>query len=349
MFIAVIMAGGSGKRFWPLSRENRAKQSIALFSEKTLLQETIERVLPLTNKIIVVSSIKQKKHIELDAAKYSGVKVLFEPAGRNTAPCIALALKFIEKEYGQGNKIVVLPADHYIENTDEFRNILKKGLLFVDKNPDTIGTVGITPTRAETGYGYIKKSEEVSDFIYDVEKFEAKPDSTRAESFLKSGGYLWNGGIFLFNQALMASEMESINPDIWSVVAKIKNFSSIDFDTYNSIRSISIDYAIMEKTKKKIFTIEGDFGWNDIGSWLSYYELLGKDSNGNAAKGNAEFVESSGNLVINLSSKPFFVFRKTGEFIIVAEDCMLSANLADHQEIRKITEYLEKKGDLTLL
>ena len=338
--ITIIMAGGSGKRFWPLSRSNKAKQSLALFSEKTLLQETIDRILPISNRVVVVSSIKQKEPILKDTEKYDAVDVIFEPSARNTAACIALTIKYIEKKWSDSDNILVLPADHYIANPEKFRETVMKGVSYIDSNRTNIGTIGITPNRPETGYGYIKKSEPVAENIFGVSSFEEKPDLLKATKFFESGEYLWNGGIFLFKKDIMVNEFKKLNPDILEKIELIQDYKNIDPELYSSIRSISIDYAVMEKTELPIFSVAGDFGWNDIGSWLSYYELLEKDKNGNASKGDVHFLESRNNMVINFTDRPLFMLKKEGELIVATDDTILSASLSDHQSVKNVVEFL---------
>lgn len=341
---AVIMAGGSGKRFWPLSRESKAKQSLTLFSEKTLLSETIERILPLCSDITVVSSFKQKMSIDPDIQKYSGAKVIYEPSGRNTAPCIMLALEFIRSRINEDTAVLVLPADHHIADADEFRKCVEKGVKHLEQNPDSIGTIGINPSYPETGFGYIRKGYGISKGVFSVRSFEEKPDIAKAEMFVNSGEYLWNAGIFLFTLKAMTAQFKELTPDIHESVLKIGDFENIDGALYGSIRSISFDYAIMEKTKSSVFTVPGDFGWNDVGSWLAYYELLPKDINGNASRGKAQFIDSKNSLAVNLTDRTVFVFNKTHELVVATDDVILSASLNDHQELRKVTEFLMNSG-----
>ena len=298
--VVVIMAGGSGKRFWPLSRENRAKQSLALFSEKTLLAETIERVLPLAADIIVVASEKQRASIEADLQRYPGVRALFEPVGRNTAPCIALALRAIRewRPHDESCRVAVLPADHYIARPEVFRQALVTGTSLLH-HVDGIGTIGIRPSRPETGYGYINIGPEIAPGVHTVKRFEEKPDRERAERFLRSGDYLWNGGIFLFRLERMEQEIAAHAPDIAAAINALSDPEQVSVEEYSQIRSISIDYAVMEKTTAPLFSVVGDFGWSDIGSWATYRDLLPQDEAGNAARGPAHFIESRDNLVVN--------------------------------------------------
>lgn len=344
----VIMAGGSGKRFWPLSRESRAKQSIPLLSDKTLLAETIERIRPVCKDILVVSSVKQKKSIESDI-KNSGVSVLYEPSGRNTAPCIMLALHFLKEKSGQNRAVLVLPADHHVAKTESFRKTILKGLNYLKKNPEAIGTLGVRPNRPETGFGYIKKAEMIEDEVFSVDSFEEKPPAEKAEMFVKSGEYLWNAGIFLFSLNSMIEEFGEIASDIYREIKKIDLFTKVDNEIYSSIRSISFDYAIMEKTSRFVFTVPGNFGWSDVGNWLAYYELLPKDENANASKGRVHFINSENSLAVNLTDKTLVIFEKKGELTVATKDTVFSASLEDNQKLRKVTDYLKKSGNISLL
>lgn len=338
----VIMAGGSGKRFWPLSRERRAKQSLSLFSERSLLVETIERIKPVCEDVTIITSLKQKDAIESDVRNYQHLKVIYEPSGRNTAPCIMLALHSIKKRVGEDCAVLVLPADHYIKNSGKFVELVKKGVTYLEKNPEAIGTIGIEPTRPETGYGYIRKGKLSENGVFSVRSFEEKPQMEKARKFVESGEYLWNGGIFLFSMDSMIEEFRDNNKDIYNKVVQINNTENIDKDFYNSIRSISFDYAVMETTEKPVFTVAGEFGWNDIGSWLSYYDLLEKDKDGNYSKGDVHFVDCKNSIAINLSGKPVVIFNREGELFVDSGDVALSAKLSDHQAIRKVTEYLKE-------
>ena len=346
----VIMAGGSGKRFWPLSRESRAKQSLNLFSEHSLLVETIERIKPVSQDVTIVTSLKQRDAIENDVWNYPHLKVIYEPGGRNTAPCIMLALHSIKKRYDDDDcAVLVLPADHYIKYPAKFVDLVKRGVSYLEKNPEAIGTIGIEPTRPETGYGYIRKGDVVKDGVFPVKSFEEKPEMSKAEKFVESGEYLWNGGIFLFSMNSMIEEFRNNNKDIYDKVVQIKHTENIDADFYNSIRSISFDYAVMETTQKPVFTVAGEFGWNDIGSWLSYYELVEKDENGNYSKGDVHFINCKNSMAINLSGKPVVIFNREGELFVDAGDVTLSAKLNDHQAIRQVTEYLQENKNTELL
>ncbi len=343
------MAGGSGKRFWPLSRESKAKQSLTLFSEKTLLAETIERIKPLAEDITIVSSLKQRAEIGRDAGKYEKVKVIYEPCGKNTAPCILLSLLAIKSKCSEERAVLVLPSDHYVAEPEKFRKTVKKGLGFLEKNRESIGTIGIEPAYPETGFGYIKKEKVVENGIFGVESFEEKPCFEKAEKFVESGNYLWNGGIFIFSLDPMLEEFKKLTPDIYETVNSLKSFDMPELGIYDSLRSISFDYAVMEKTEKPLFTVPGNFGWNDVGSWKAYFELLPKDENGNAKVGNTSFINCRNSLAVNLTEKEIVMFNKERELLVATDDAIFSASLEDHAKMREITEFLDKNNLKKLL
>lgn len=340
----VIMAGGSGKRFWPLSRESKAKQSLKLFSDKTLLAETIERILPLAEEITIVSSLKQRGEIEKDAQRYENVKVIYEPCGRNTAPCILLSLFAIKSNICEDKAVLVLPSDHYVAEPEKFRKAVEKGLCFLETNRDSIGTIGIKPAYPETGFGYIKKGKIVENGIFAVESFEEKPSLEKAEKFVGSGNYLWNGGIFIFSLDSMLEEFRKLTPDSYEKISTLKSFELPEQELYSSVNSISFDYAVMEKTGKRIFTVPGDFGWNDVGSWLAYYDLLPKDGSGNAKTGNAVFINCENSLAVNLTGKEIVMFNKKRELLVATDDAVFAASLDDHAKMREITDFLAKNN-----
>ena len=345
----VIMAGGSGKRFWPLSRESKAKQSLALFSEKTLLAETIGRIMPLAEEITIVSSLKQRTEIERDAEKYERVKVIYEPCGKNTAPCILLSLLSIKSKCCEERAVLVLPSDHYVAEPEKFRKTVEQGLGFLEKNRESIGTIGIEPAYPETGFGYIKKGQDAGNGIFGVGFFEEKPCFEKAEKFVESGNYLWNGGIFIFSLDSMLDEFKKLTPDIYETLNPLKSFDMPEREVYESLRSISFDYAVMEKTEKPLFTVPGNFGWNDVGSWLAYYDLLPKDENGNAKVGSSAFINCKNSLAVNLTEKEIVMFNKERELLVATDDAIFSASLDDHARMREITEFLDKNNLKKLL
>lgn len=346
---AVIMAGGSGKRFWPLSRKNRAKQSLTLFSEKSLLAETIERVLPLVDDVLVVSAESQSEAVAPDVEAYPQARVIYEPCGRNTAPCIMLSLREISTRDSEDRAIVVLPADHRIAECGKFRDVLSKSLKFLEDHPDLIGTIGITPTHPETGFGYIKMSEALEEGIFKVASFEEKPDFETASRFLSSGDYLWNSGMFLFTLNSMLEEFKSSADDIYQQISLVTSFKSGEIKDYDKVRSISFDYAIMEKTNRGIFVLPGSFGWSDVGSWGAFFDLQKKDEDNNVKTGRVTLINCRNSLVFNQTDRDLVLFNRDGELVVATEDATFVASLGDYSKMREVTDFLEKSGAIHLL
>lgn len=312
MICALIMAGGKGTRFWPLSTEKKPKQFLNLIGNRTMIQMTVDRIrgiIPICNIFICTGSqyvylVKQQIPDILDR------NIIVEPEGRNTAPCIALSAMIIDKYY-PGSDMVVLPSDHLIKQEDIFRNVLLKAEDFIKSNRNALITFGMTPSRAETGYGYIKCSEKFdlhkNKKVLKVDKFVEKPDKETAEEYLKNGLYLWNGGMFLWNVKSILNEIKKYIPNIYEVIYNIKE---VDEDkvqdfiniNYNKTDVISIDYAVLEKTKN-MYVIPSEFGWDDIGTWKSVERYKEKDINNNIITDNVETIESNSNIAINIDKK----------------------------------------------
>ncbi len=254
MFCALIMAGGKGTRFWPKSTEETPKQFLNLIADKTMIQLTYERLLKIIPKerIFVVTGKRYKANVKNNLKDLPEQNIIIEPEGRNTAPCILLACMYIKQIYNDAT-IAVLPSDHAIKDEDEFCNILKIANDYVEKeNSDAIVTIGITPNRPEIGYGYIK-FEKSDNKVIKVEKFVEKPDLKTAEEYLSSGMYLWNAGMFIFNINNMLKELE-INYSGYNILKGLPSIGDISYEKvldelYTKCESISIDYAVMEKSK----------------------------------------------------------------------------------------------------
>jgi len=265
---------------------------------------------------------------------------------RNLYPThLCIATRFVVEKFGEDSPMFILPSDQHIADSEAFASAVKTGFAWLSEHPDEIGTIGITPTRPETGYGYINSVKPLAGKVKRVEEFVEKPDEKTAQKYLDAGSYLWNGGMFLFTAHTMQQQFRTLQPSIFDAVQDIKSIDDIKKSEYEKSPSISFDYAIMETTTHSIFTVETSCGWSDVGSWFSYWELLPKDENGNAAKGKATFVDSSGCMVYNATEKPVLVFNKSGELIVSLPDCTLAASLNDHQHIKKITQML---GQLNL-
>ncbi len=340
--VVVIMAGGSGARLWPASRTTRSKHSLTLFGKQSLLQSTIRRITSITDTLIIITTRAQRTEIENSVQ--GDVTVLYEPVGRNTAPCVLLAAEFVKKSYGPHVPMFVLPADQHIADTEAFLNTVRQGLDYLETHPDEIGTVGITPTRPETGFGYIKLSHQLTNNIHRIESFVEKPDKERAQQYLATGNHLWNGGMFLFTAQTMITLFQRLQPKIAAGISALSSFEHISREQYESIPAISFDYAIMERTDTPIFTVPADCGWSDVGSWFAYWELLPKDENGNSANGPATFVECHNCMVFNMTQTPTILFKETERLLVVLPDALFSASLRDHQQVKIVVDQLTSLG-----
>ncbi|MCX6765733.1 MAG: mannose-1-phosphate guanylyltransferase/mannose-6-phosphate isomerase [Candidatus Moranbacteria bacterium] len=336
---SVILCGGSGTRLWPLSRKNFAKQFLSLYSDRSLLQETYLRMRDLLpkEKIFFVTSrdnlfnvFNQIKEVEKD---YRQEQILTEPASLNTAPAITYAVKHLSEKakVPEDEPVLFLPSDHYIGNKKKYLEVVEKATNEVGSN---IGTIGITPAKPETGYGYIKKGEKANSY-YKVLEFKEKPDKATAEKYLESGEYVWNSGMYIFNARTFTEELRAYSPEIYSLMAQ--SYESF-LERFSTLPSISIDYAISEKSKK-VIVFEGEFSWNDIGSFDSLAELALKDPNPKHIGIDSRniFVHSDSNrLVATLGVEDMN--------IIETSDSILVQKQGRGEDVKKIVEYLKEKN-----
>ncbi|MCS6874576.1 MAG: sugar phosphate nucleotidyltransferase [Pyrinomonadaceae bacterium] len=345
MFV-VIMAGGSGTRFWPASRERLPKQFLKVFSDKTMIEETVERVRDCADRICIVTSRTHREKIE--SLFGEDLWIITEPFGRNTAACIGLAATHIVQRYGNV-PIVCLPADHFVADKEKFIECLKKGSELSTQG--LIVTLGIVPTRPETGYGYIERDEPIdSDSkTYKVKRFVEKPCLEDAVRFVSSGNYFWNSGIFIFTTDVILSEMKFLMPELHSGLEEIRK--SIDTDKYDEVvesiysrlRSVSIDYGVMEKTLRPIYVLESDFGWSDVGSWLALYELRkDKDDSENLVLADALLLDSRKNLVYSDSNRLTCLLGVEGLAVVDTPDVLLVMDLKRSQEVKRFPEILKE-------
>lgn len=307
MLCALIMAGGKGTRFWPLSTEKKPKQFLNLVGEYTMIQMTVERILPIIpiERIFVCTGTKYVSYVNEQLPNLPQRNIIVEPEGRNTAPCIALSSMIIKKYYKDAS-ILVLPSDHLIEKEDDFRDIILKGKEFLDKNENSIITLGIQPNRPETGYGYIKINDSTDD-IKKVEKFVEKPNEEKAKEYLSEGNYLWNSGMFLWKVNHIIDEIKRCIPNTYEALhdlEKVENENLQDFinEKYSKTDSISIDYAVLEKSEK-IYVIPSDIGWDDIGTWKAVERYKEKDLNDNIVTENVNVIKSKSNMIVNNQKK----------------------------------------------
>ncbi len=354
----VIMAGGVGSRFWPLSRTTYPKQFIDfLGTGKSLLQMTVSRfehVCPIENMYIVTNELYYDL-VKKQIPQFSDEQIILEPMRRNTAPCIAYANYRIKKRNPDAN-IVVSPSDHVIFDEISFIEHIKSALSCVENNPWLL-TLGIRPTRPDTGYGYIQYDEKnryVPDRrIYKVKVFTEKPELELAKQFIDSGDFLWNAGIFAWKLSTIQQAFELYLPDVDELFKRIEDKIGTDeeknaiIETYSQCRSISIDYGVMEKADN-VNVLSSNFGWSDLGTWTALFEQLKKDDNNNAiASPNDVFVYDTSNSIINTPKNKVVVVHGLQDYIVSeSNNVLLICRKEDEQHIRQfVTDVQMKKGD----
>jgi mannose-1-phosphate guanylyltransferase len=343
---AVIMAGGVGSRFWPRSKEKSPKQLLQIFGETTMIQATVQRLDGIVKKenIYIITNKIQKPEIINQLPGLPKENIIEEPFGRNTAACIGLASILIEKKSSDAVTLV-LPADHIIRDVEEFHRILQNAADFAYKSKGLL-TIGITPTRPETGYGYIQIDERsVTDNIYKVYTFAEKPNYATAVRFLESGDFLWNSGMFIWRVDVILEEIRNLMPDLYEGLEKIKKqfnsdkYSDTLFKVYGQLRNISIDYGIMEKSQK-VYLTKGNFSWSDVGSWEEVFQLSEKNDEGNAVIGNI-FTDKTADSYIYSPEKFAAVIGVDNLIIINTDNALLVCRRDNSQDVKKVVDYLK--------
>lgn len=347
----IILAGGSGSRLWPLSRELYPKQLLNLNSNKSLLQSTFDRLnkfMPAEN-IISITNTKHTGNVRLQLEHLSDkISVLSEPLSKNTAPAIALATKFIQQNSNDSDPVIlVVPSDHLIENNEKFMETVKKGEKLAKEG--YIITFGIEPNYPETGYGYINiKDEQILDG-FKVKEFVEKPNSETAQKYIDAKTYFWNSGIFMFKASTMIEEIKKLAPSIAEIMNEFnfENSDRIEYNAFEKMPSISIDYAIMEKSEK-IALVKLESDWNDLGSWQSIYDVSKKDDRNNVMIGHV-LDEDSKNSFVYSSSKLVATIGLEDVVLVETEDAILACKKDKTQDVKKIFDTLKKQNDNTHL
>lgn len=344
----VIMSGGSGTRLWPLSRQARPKQFLALTSQYSLLQETIKRLAGVEKQTSII--ICNEEHRFLVAEQLREIDqqatILLEPVGKNTAPAVALAAFKVAKENPEGI-LLVLAADHVIHNVNAFEKAIGSAILLAKQN--YLVTLGVLPTAPETGYGYIEQGKSLADDSYHVKQFIEKPNIEKAKHYLKSGGYYWNSGMFVFSAQTYLAELEKYQPTIYQCCQKamqsIKidiDFTRIDKEIFSECPSDSIDYAVMEKTDKAAM-VTLDAGWSDIGSWSALWDTINKDSNGNSVQGDV-LLEQTTNSLIYASNRLVTTLGIDNMIVVETKDAVLVATKDKIQQVKSIVNTLQQQN-----
>ncbi|HEY7544146.1 MAG TPA: mannose-1-phosphate guanylyltransferase [Blastocatellia bacterium] len=348
---AIVMAGGSGTRFWPASRERMPKQFLRITSDSTLFEETLDRIKTIVadeRVFIVVNRLHEETTLRL--VGQSNARVLVEPVGRNTAPCIGLAAIHIARA-DENSPIVVLPSDHFIADRERFA--LKLRAAGEAARRGAIVTLGIPPTRPETGYGYIERGDETEEVMgeaaFEAKKFVEKPDLETALAYLKSGHHLWNSGIFIFTAKTILAEIRAGLPDLYEGLEEIgeavgsARYEATVERVYPQLKAVSIDYGVMEKTAASVRVLSGDFGWSDVGSWQALYELRGDkyDESENLLLSRATTIDAKRNLVYSTSDRAIALLGVEGLVVVDTPDALMVADMSRSQDVKKFPEMLK--------
>lgn len=346
---AVIMAGGRGTRFWPVSREALPKQFLAVAGEESLLARTGRRLFPLTGERNVWV-ITGEPHVGLVAKHLPEIprdQIVGEPCGRNTAPCIGLAAALAERD-DPGAVLLVAPADHWIGDEEAFRAAARTACSFAEKHRGLV-TFGIAPTSPETGYGYIEAGEPVADGVHRVARFTEKPDAATAAAFLAGGRHFWNGGIFAWRADVFLEELAAHHPEMAAAcrrMARATDRESALAAAYPALDSISVDYAVLEHSSN-VFVLPVSFPWSDVGSWDALAALRPADGSGNVVEGDVLAVDSRGCFV---RASRFTALVGLADVLVVdTPDALLVCPKGRSQDVKKVVESLERSRRRELL
>ena len=348
---AVILAGGSGTRFWPLSRRRHPKQLLELFGRGTLLEQTAARIRDIIppERTYIFTNELVRDQIVRRLPGIPGRQIVAEPAARNTAPTIGLAARELLRR-DPGAVMVVLPSDHVITKPGAFKQVLKAGCRFASTSGRSV-TIGLKPTRPETGYGYVrlgplvKRSE--GQEIFEVRKFTEKPPAATAARYVASGDYLWNGGMFIWRASTLIRNLERFQPRMAAGLRRIAEAGGAKARgslrrLYPRLEKISIDYALIEKIPD-VYAVAADIGWSDVGSWAVAYELNRKDADGNVRPPRSLSFESRGNMIV--SPRKFVITVDVQDLAIVeTDDALLVCRLGRSQDVGKAVQEMERRG-----
>lgn len=358
------MAGGVGTRFWPESRERKPKQLLDVLSPGvSLVQATLARTKQFAaiEDTIIVTGEAQRAELERQLPEVPKANIISEPFGRNTAPCIALGARLLKERIGEDGIMAVLPADHIIRSENEFARLMKLGARLAHETRNLV-TVGIHPTRPETGFGYIQLDDEhlpsrsqLPDFsefelrdVFRVKRFAEKPDIDTARRFVESGDFLWNSGMFLWRIDAIEEALREFTPEIMQQIDTIPAASSADFTTrlreaYSTIRGVSIDYGVMEHAPNVYVLRAGALGWSDVGSWDEVYRLSEKDLENNVLMGAHVIARNTkGSLAISRTSRLVALYGVSDLVVVETDDAILITRRDQAQGVRDVVDYLKR-------
>jgi mannose-1-phosphate guanylyltransferase len=357
-FYPVILAGGRGTRFWPLSRKRRAKQLLALDGKQTMIQQTVSRLLPLAppRRCWIITNEDSRREIMRQLPRLSPRQIIPEPVGRNTAPAIGLAA-FLLLRQDPAAVIGMFPSDHVIFDEKRYRETLQQGVEIAAAG-ENIVVLGILPTRAETGYGYIEAGVGDLGAALPVRRFTEKPDAPRAAEFVKAGNYYWNSGMFLWSARTLANALREHLPRTAPILEEIastfgtRGFAATFHRLYPKCENISIDYAVLEPRSAKgelnsnLFCLPADFGWNDLGSWTALHEhhlAKRQPSNGNVISSDGVFTLNAQGNYVHAPGKFVAAVGVNNLVIVETNDALLITTREQAQDVGKVVKYLDEK------
>ncbi|HBF43270.1 MAG TPA: nucleotidyl transferase [Desulfobacteraceae bacterium] len=356
---SIIMCGGSGTRFWPVSRRSKPKQFIDITGNGPMVLETCNRLSPVAgDEEIILLLGRQHLSEARDIFKGRKVHMLAEPVGRNTAACMGLGVIYAQY-LGCKEAVAFLPADHFIGDPHSFLDALRAAGKLA--NSGGIVTLGIMPNRPETGYGYIRRDQEHTDLgkltAYRVSEFVEKPDIKKALQYLASGEYYWNGGIFVATPETILKEIREQLPDLYRGLKRLtKTFGKEQFeaelrDVYDGLADVSFDYGIMENTSEKVYVLPCECGWSDVGSWASLYELRseGHDEDQNLADGDTLLIDCESSFISGRGGRLIACLGLKNCLVVDTPEALLVADLNRSQDVRKIVKELKKTEKENLL
>jgi len=347
---ALILAGGVGSRFWPKSRSRSPKHLLSIVNEKNMLENTILRLDSLVKRsdCFIITNKEQTPDILEKISGFNEDNIISEPVGRNTAVAVgygALKLSMLDEDA----TMVVFPADHYIRNTEKFVDLINNAATFADQNPDSLITIGIEPTHPETGYGYIQIGEEVEQGVFKVQNFAEKPNMETAIRFISSGDFYWNSGMFIWKAKTILRAIEEHLPNLYESLMEIKKAiveqksDAVIERLYRELKSISIDYGVMEKAKN-VKVLVGDFGWSDVGSWLEIYRLKDKNKHENVVEANYVAIDSAGCYITSDNKdKVITTIGLKDMAVIDMSDSLLITPLSRSQDVKDLVFKLKAK------
>ncbi|QLY79142.1 mannose-1-phosphate guanylyltransferase [Clostridium intestinale] len=347
MLCALIMAGGKGTRFWPLSTEEKPKQFLSLITEDTMLQMTVKRLKELVpvDRIFISTGERYIDYVKEQLPELPLRNIIIEPESRNTAPCIALSAMVINRYYKEAT-IAILPSDHLVEDEEEFKNKLLVAYEYTNKDKEAIVTLGMKPNRPETGYGYINLNKKIDTIrnsdIYKVNKFIEKPNYEKALKYIEAGTYLWNGGMFIWNNESIVKAIRELLPNTYEALKEVIHINEDDLqivinENYKNVDNISIDFGVMEKVQN-IYVIPSEFGWDDVGNWTSIERYSELDEKGNVFKTEGFAFESKNNIVV--TNKPILLNNVENLIVVETNEYIMISSKEHEQQIKVAKECL---------